>query len=123
MPSSNITNDEDFIPTYETIVLVIDYINYVILFINTISLICFLWLATNKGISEVMGAYRWYILAQTFWYGISHLGFTTWQFFPLPSYTTKNGTTIYMYCASGSGRSKKSRQILHIGSENDCYRA
>ena len=112
MSVNNITNN-DFIPAYEIITLVIDYMNYVILVINTISLICFVWLTTSKSISGVMGAYRWYILSETISYSMFHLVFTAWQFFPLPSYTTNNGTTIYMYCASGSGRSQKQQGIAH----------
>ena len=118
MPLTNITN-HDFILAYEIITIVVDYINYAILVINTMSLICFVWLSTNKGISSVMGAYRWYLLSQTISYSMFHVTFTAWQFFPLPSYTTNNGTTIYMYCASGSGRSKKVGRstLLTFGSQ------
>ena len=103
MPSSDITNS-NIIQTYEIITLVMEYMNYVMIFINTISLICFVWLTTSKDISGKMGAYRWYLLSQTISYNMFHLTFTAWQFFPLPSYTTNNGTTIYMFSAHALGR-------------------
>ena len=105
---SNNFSDNYFMITYEKITLIIDYINFTVLFINTISLICFVWLTTNKSISGVMDAYRWYLLSQTISYSMFHFVFTAWQFSPLPSYTTNNGTTLYMFCASGLGRPKKS---------------
>lgn len=102
MASANASN-EDFILAYEQVSQIVDYYNYGMIGINMLSLSIIGWLATNKKVIDAIGAYRWYILAQTISYSSFHIAFTVWQFFPLPNYTTKNGTNIYMYSTSGLG--------------------